>query len=286
MAKKDESRWVGQVADLLEVGPHFDLQAVDPNATPGFDGKKKHGRTELAYHAVELSDLQEQLWAASTQGAPDRILLILQAMDTAGKGGIVRHVLSAVEPQGVQLTAFKAPTQEERENDFLWRIKKRTPTAGAIGVFDRSHYEDVLIQRVREMAPAEEIERRYGAINEFERELANQGTRIIKVMLRISKEEQKERLLARLDRQDKQWKFNPGDVDERQLWEKYDEAFQIVFDRTSTGIAPWHVIPANKKWYARIAVQQLLLAALRDINPQWPPVDYDVAAQRARLLAT
>lgn len=286
MAKKSKDRWNDEVSELLEVRPGFKLGEVDPESTPGFTGKKAHGQSELDYNAIELSELQEQLWAASTQGAPDRILLVLQAMDTAGKGGIVRHVLGAVEPQGVQLTAFKAPTKEEREHDFLWRIKKRVPAAGLIGVFDRSHYEDVLIQRVRQMAPPEEIERRYGAINDFERELSEQGTRIIKVMLRISKDEQKSRLLDRLDRTDKQWKFSPNDVNERQLWEDYDDAFQVAFERTSTDIAPWYVVPANKKWYARIAVQQLLLKTLREINPQWPSVEYDVEAERARLLAT
>ena len=184
-------------------------------------------------------------------------------MDTAGKGGILKHVIGAVDPQGVQLAAFKKPTDEELEHDFLWRVRKEVPEEGKIGVFDRSHYEDVLIARVRELAPPEEIERRYAAINEFEAELVGEGTNIIKVMLHISPDEQKKRLLDRLERPEKQWKYNPGDVDERMLGPKYKDAYQIAFDRTSTPIAPWYVVPADRKWYARLAVQHLLIEALR-----------------------
>ena len=199
---------------------------------------------------------------------------------------IVRHVIGAVDPQGVRLKAFKAPSAEERAHDFLWRIEKETPPPGFIGVFDRSHYEDVLIGRVRQLAPAEEIERRYGAINDFEKRVTDAGTRIVKVMLHISPDEQKERLMERLDRPDKHWKYNPGDVDERTLWPDYMDAYQVVFERTSTPEAPWHVVPANRKWYARLAVQALLLEALEAIDPQWPAADFDVAAEKARLAAT
>ena len=165
-----------------------------------------------------LADLQERLFAHHQAGADGRrILLVLQAMDTAGKGGILKHVIGTVDPQGVQLAAFKKPTEEELAHDFLWRVRKEVPEEGKIGVFDRSHYEDVLIARVRELAPPEEIERRYGAINEFEAELVDEGTTIIKVMLHISPEEQKKRLLDRLERPEKQWKYNPSDVDERML---------------------------------------------------------------------
>lgn len=231
--------------------------------------------------------LQERLFAESRAGvAKDAVLLVLQAMDSAGKGGIVRHVVGGVDPQGVALAAFKAPTAEEREHDFLWRIEKRLPDPGFIGVFDRSHYEDVLIGRVRELAPPAEIERRYDAINEFEARVAASGTRIVKVMLHISPEEQKTRLMERLDRPDKHWKYNPGDVDERLVWPQYMRAYQTVFDRTSTAVAPWHVIPANAKWYARLAVQELLLAALEDIDPEWPRADFDVESEKKRLAAS
>lgn len=287
MTAKSQTRWTGEPAELLRVGEGFRLADVNPDATPGFDGGKKQGQADLADGVDELDDLQERLYAQSriVEGAPS-VLLVLQAMDSAGKGGIVRHVIGAVDPQGVRLKAFKAPTAEERAHDFLWRIEKETPPPGFIGVFDRSHYEDVLIGRVRQLAPAEEIERRYGAINDFEKRVTDAGTRIVKVMLHISPDEQKERLMERLDRPDKHWKYNPGDVDERTLWLDYMDAYQVVFERTSTPEAPWHVVPANRKWYARLAVQALLLEALEAIDPQWPAADFDVAAEKARLAAT
>ena len=160
------------------------------------------------------------------------------------------------------------------------------PEPGFIGVFDRSHYEDVLIGRVRSLAPAEEIERRYGAIERFETDAAARGIRIVKVMLHISKDEQKARLAERLERPDKHWKYNPGDVDERELWDAYMAAYQVMLERTSTVSAPWFVVPADRKWFARLAVQQLLLAALEDIDPQWPAADYDVAHEKQRLAAS
>lgn len=218
--------------------------------------------------------------------ATGSVLLVLQAMDTAGKGGIVRHVVGAVDPQGVELASFKKPTSEELAHDFLWRIEKRLPNTGHIGVFDRSHYEDVLIGRVRSLAPADEIDRRYGAIVAFEAQAAEMGIRVVKVMLHISKDEQRERLAKRLDRPDKHWKYNPSDVDERELWDDYMDAYQVAIERTSTPVAPWHVVPADRKWYARLAVQQLLIDALVDIDPQWPAADYDVAEERRRLAAS
>ena len=287
MTAKSQTRWTGEPTELLRVGEGFRLADVDPDATPGFDGGKKQGQADLADGVDELDDLQERLYAQSRviDDSPS-VLLVLQAMDSAGKGGIVRHVIGAVDPQGVRLKAFKAPSAEERAHDFLWRIEKETPPPGFIGVFDRSHYEDVLIGRVRQLAPAEEIERRYGAINDFEKRVTDAGTRIVKVMLHISPDEQKERLMERLDRPDKHWKYNPGDVDERTLWPDYMDAYQVVFERTSTPEAPWHVVPANRKWYARLAVQALLLEALEAIDPQWPAADFDVAAEKARLAAT
>ncbi|MFJ3472856.1 polyphosphate kinase 2 family protein [Microbacterium maritypicum] len=271
----------------LRVDEGFRLADVDPDAKPGYEHGKSRGVSDLAAGLTDLNVLQERLFAESRAGvAKDAVLLVLQAMDSAGKGGIVRHVVGGVDPQGVALAAFKAPTAEERAHDFLWRIEKRLPEPGFIGVFDRSHYEDVLIGRVRELAPPDEIERRYDAINEFESRVAASGTRIAKVMLHISPEEQKSRLMERLERPDKHWKYNPGDVDERMLWPQYMEAYQAVFDRTSTEVAPWHVIPANAKWYARLAVQELLLAALEDIDPQWPRADFDVEAEKKRLAAS
>jgi PPK2 family polyphosphate:nucleotide phosphotransferase len=275
--------WNADPAPLLRVEPGFRLADVDPDATPGFPGRKIDGLQALAAGASQLAALQERLHAAGTAGDQRRILLVLQAMDTAGKGGIVSHVVGAADPNGVRYAGFGAPTEEEREHDFLWRVEQQTPRAGQLGVFDRSHYEDVLIQRVRAMAPAEEIERRYGAIVAFEERLAAEGTTIVKVMLHISKDEQRERLGDRLDRPDKHWKFNPSDIDERMRWDEYQDAYQVVFDRTSTPQSPWFVVPANRKWYARLAVQQLLIEALEDMHLAWPPADFDVAEQRRRL---
>ncbi|MDQ0825005.1 PPK2 family polyphosphate:nucleotide phosphotransferase [Arthrobacter sp. B2I5] len=267
-------------AETLRVGKGFSLAAVDPASTPGYSGNKADGRLLLTEMDDELSQLQEKLFAESRFGGTKRILLILQAMDTAGKGGIVNHVMAAMNPQGVQFKAFKAPTDEEKSYDFLWRIEKEVPAAGMVGVFDRSHYEDVLIHRVHGWASPDEIKRRYVAINEFEARLSDSGTKVIKVMLHISGAEQKERLLARLDDPSKHWKYSRGDLDERAHWEDYMAAYQAAIDETSTPNAPWHVVPANKKWFARIAVQQLLLSALSDMLLEWPKAEFDVAAER------
>lgn len=272
--------------ELLRATPDFDLASIDTSSTPGFTGKKRDGEKLLAAGATELADLQEQLFANGKFGDNRSVLLILQAMDTAGKGGITKHVVGAVDPQGVSYHAFKAPTEEEKQHDFLWRIEKQVPARGMIGVFDRSQYEDVLIHRVRKFSPPEEIERRYGAIVDFENNLAAAGTKVIKVMLHISSATQKERLMERLDREDKWWKYSPGDVDERLLWPAYQEAYQIAIERTTTDTSPWFVVPADRKWYARIAVQQLLLDALRSFDLGWPEADFDVAEEKKRLAAT
>jgi PPK2 family polyphosphate:nucleotide phosphotransferase len=271
---------------IAPVTEDLDLTRIKTSSTPGLAGGKKAATLELKAAKKELAELQERLYAQSKAGDERRVLLVLQAMDTAGKGGIIRHVVGAVDPQGVTLHAFKAPTEEERAHDFLWRIRNHLPGPGSIGVFDRSHYEDVLIARVRGIATPEEIEERYARIVDFERELVDQGLTVIKVMLHISPEEQKARLQERLDRPDKNWKYNPGDVDERKLWPDYMEAYRIALTRTSTDAAPWHVVPADHKWYARWAVQQLLLDALRGIDPQWPAATFDVEAEKARLAAS
>ncbi len=268
------------------IGSTVDLASIDTDATPGFNGERDEAEAQLVANTAELAELQERLFAESKFGGTRNVLLVLQAMDTAGKGGIVRHVAGGVDPQGVRIYAFKAPTEEENRHDFLWRVRKQLPPSGIIGVFDRSHYESVLIHRVRSLSTPEEIEERYGLIVDFERELVASGTTIIKVMLHISSEEQKLRLQERLDRADKHWKYNPGDVDERMLWPAYQEAYELAIARTATADAPWHVIPANKKWYARWAVQQLLLDALRGLDPQWPKATYDVEAEKLRLAAT
>ncbi|SDK54585.1 polyphosphate:nucleotide phosphotransferase, PPK2 family [Arthrobacter sp. ov407] len=267
-------------AETLLVGKKFKLKDCDPDSTPGYSGGKSDGEALLAELDGKLTTLQEQLFAESRFGGTKRILLVLQAMDTAGKGGIVNHVMGQMDPQGVQLKSFKAPTPEEKSYDFLWRIEKAVPAAGMVGVFDRSHYEDVLIHRVHRWASPEELERRYKAINEFEARQAAAGTTVVKVMLNISRDEQKERLLARLDDESKVWKYSSTDLKERAFWSDYMDAYQEVFEKTATDIAPWYVVPANKKWYARIAVQQLMLDALEGLKLQWPDPEFDVDMER------
>ena len=274
------------IEELLRVGEGFRLADVDCESTPGFDGGKTKGKKALAEHAAELGDWQEKLHAESRGGGKRSVLLVVQGMDTSGKGGIMRHVVSQIDPEGIRATAFKAPTDEERKHDFLWRIRNALPGPGKIGVFDRSHYEDVLVVRVHDLVPKSEWLKRYAQINAFEREVIASGTRIVKVMTHISKDEQKARLRERLERPDKHYKYNPGDVDERMHWDDYMEAYQVALTRTSTNGAPWYVVPANKKWYARYAVQQLLLDALTDMAPTWPVMDFDVAAELARLDAS
>ncbi len=274
------------IREALRMRPGLQLADIDPSGTPAFDGGKKDAEAVMADRAEEIADWQERLFAESKGGGTRSLLLVVQGMDTSGKGGIMRHVVGLMDPQGVDITAFKAPTREERSHPFLWRIRRALPAPGKVGVFDRSQYEDVLIVRVRNLVPSSTWSRRYGQINTFERTLSRQGTSIVKVMLHISSEEQKERLGERLARPDKYWKFNPGDIDERAHWDDYQVAYQAVLERTSTDHAPWYVVPANEKWYARLAVQHLLLGELRAMNPQWPAATFDVAEQQARLAAT
>jgi PPK2 family polyphosphate:nucleotide phosphotransferase len=270
-------------SDLLRLpsGP-VDLRAIETNAAPGYDGDKKSGKADLWATGEELFDLQQRLFAGKSDGGRS-VLLVLQGMDTSGKGGTLKHTVGLVDPQGVKITSFKAPSKEELAHDFLWRIRAGVPGPGMIGVFDRSHYEDVLIARVRQLASDDEIERRYGAINDFEAELTEAGVTVLKVMLHISPEEQKERLLARLDDPTKYWKYNPGDLAERARWGEYRAAYEIALERNNTEQAPWHVIPADKKWYRNLAVGNLLLETLRRLDPQWPDADFDVKAEKKKL---
>jgi PPK2 family polyphosphate:nucleotide phosphotransferase len=240
------------VSALLRVPPGpVDLSGRDPADTSLFDGGKKKATGALDALAGPLSDVQERLFAESKALGGDarrRILLVLQGMDTSGKGGAVRHCAGLLDPQGVQIKSFKAPTDEERAHDFLWRIERALPDPGMVGIFDRSHYEDVLIVRVHALAPPDEIERRYGGINEFESNLCAAGVTVIKCFLHISKDKQRDRLLARLDDPAKHWKFNPHDIDERASWDDYTRAYEIALQRCNTDAAPWHVIPSDRKW--------------------------------------
>lgn len=273
-------------SDALRVDSGFVLAENDTRATPAFTGKKKQGVAALAGRAGEIGEFQERLYAESKMDGQRSLLLVVQGMDTSGKGGIMRHVVGQMDPQGVRYTAFKAPSAQERRHPFLWRIRNALPLPGQIGVFDRSHYEDVLAVRVHDLVPRAVWSRRFAQINAFEAKAVERGTTVVKVMLHLSPGEQKSRLTRRLQRPDKQWKYNPGDVDERLLWPQYLEAYQEVLDRTSTDEAPWFVVPADRKWYARLAVQSLVLEHLEAMDPQWPTVDFDVAAEERRLAET
>ena len=271
------------LTEVLRVGPEFSLAKLDPASTPGFSGDEDDATPLMESMQEAIGELQERLYAEGKAGGARSFLLVIQGMDTSGKGGIMRHVVGAFDPQGVDLTSFKAPTKEERAHPFLWRIRNALPTAGRIGVFDRSQYEDVLIVRVHDLVPRAQWARRYGQINAFERSVAAGGTTIVKVMLHISKDEQKARLGERLARPDKYWKFNPGDIDERGHWAAYQEAYEAALTKCSTDDAPWFVVPADNKWYDRYAVTRLVLEALQGMDPQWPAATFDVAEQQKRL---
>ena len=259
------------------------LAGIDTRATPGFDGDKKAGKKALSDLEPELKELQAKLAADGYTGGNRRLLLVVQGMDTSGKGGVIKHAVGIFDPGGVRPTSFSAPTDEERQHDFLWRVEKAVPLPGQIGIFDRSHYEDVLIAKLHELADSEEIERRYDAINDFERRLAEEGVTLVKCMLHISKDEQRERLLARLDRPHKVWKFKPEDIDERRRWDEYRRAYEVAIERCTTDAAPWYVVPSDRKWYRSWAVATLMRDALRDMALAYPEPDFDIEEQRRRL---
>lgn len=244
----------------------FSLQKVDPDSTPLAPGAKDETRTASLGLVSELAALQERLWAEDRRS----VLVVFQAMDAGGKDGAIKKVFTGINPQGVEVTSFTAPSEEELQHDFLWRIHRRTPARGTIGIFNRSHYEDVLTVRVNEIVPAAVWRPRYEQIRAFEELLAASGTTIVKFMLHISKEEQAERFRARLDRPDKQWKFRRGDLDDRAQWDEFMEAFDDAMRETSTPEAPWYVVPANKKWYRDWAVLHVLVDTLRAMDPQFP----------------
>jgi PPK2 family polyphosphate:nucleotide phosphotransferase len=256
----------------------------DPRATPGAPDGKTRARADTEHVRERLAGLQERLFAQSTAGDPRRLLLVLQGTDTSGKGGTVKHVATGLNPTGVRVTAFKAPTEQERRHPFLWRIRQALPGPGEIGVFDRSHYEDVLVARVHDLVPRGVWTRRYGVINRFEQSLADEGCTIVKVFLHIGYEEQRRRLLARLDNPAKHWKFTEGDLAERALWPAYRQAYEAVLERCSTDSAPWYLVPADRKWYRNWAVARLLLEHLELMDPRYPAADFDVPAARAALL--
>jgi PPK2 family polyphosphate:nucleotide phosphotransferase len=251
------------------------LAERDPADTQGLteDEHEEAVREETRQHVEALDGLQERLFAENAQS----LLVVLQAMDGGGKDSTLRSVFGPLDPQGVRVAAFKVPTEEEKAHDFLWRVHARAPRKGEIVVFNRSHYEEVLVVRVHGWAPADVIERRYDHIRHFERLLADAGTRIVKIMLHISKAYQLERMRRRLERPDKHWKFNPGDLKERERWDDYMRAFEIALERTSTEEAPWYVVPAEERWFRDLVVSRLLRETLEAMNPQYPPPSFDPA---------
>ncbi len=275
----------GPVGDTLAVREGFSLATFRTDATPGFPGGEAEAAELLDKMGKRVAELQEKLFAQGREGGTKAVLLVLQGMDTAGKGGIVRHVIGAVDPQGVRHRSFGVPTAQERAHHYLWRIRNSLPTPGQIGVFDRSHYEDVLVVRVNHLVEGEPWAKRYAEINRFEAGIAASGTLIIKCALLVSPEEQLRRLAERLERPDKYWKYNPNDLNERAKWPDYMDAYQAALDATSTDVAPWHAIPADNKWYARLAVMGLLLEALESLDLEWPPAQFDVEAEKQRLAA-
>ena len=268
-------------AILIKPGSRVKLKDYDPASTVGVNDKAE-GLAQLDRDRLEMNDLQERLYAENKRA----LLVILQAMDTGGKDGTVKSVLSGINPTGVEINSFKAPSEEERDHDFLWRIHARVPRRGNIGIFNRSHYEDVLVARVHSLAPAKEIEKRYDVINRFEENLTATGTTVLKFFLHISREEQKRRLEERLADEAKIWKFDPNDLKERALWDEYQEAYEIALSRCSTRSAPWYIVPADRKWYRNWAVAELLRETLAGMNLQWPPADFDVATEKARVAAS
>ncbi len=269
----------------LPDGP-VNLAKVSTERAAGGPADKQAAAAAMPALAEKLAGLQEKLYAQAIGGDRRGVLVVLQAMDTAGKDGIIEKVIGLCNPAGIKLTSFKRPTQEELAHDFLWRIERQVPAPGYIGVFNRSHYEDVLVQRVHNIVPKEIWSKRYATINAFERKLDRSGISIVKVFLHISKQVQAERLADRLDDPTKYWKFNPGDIDERGYWDAYQEAYGAALQRCSTVAAPWHVIPSDHKWYRNWAVAALLAQTLENLAPQYPAATFDVGEQRARLAAS
>lgn len=266
-----------------------DLAGYDAAATRGAPtGRGMRGKA-AAKAALDrktgpaLASLQERLYAEAGAGGARRVLLVLQGMDTSGKGGVIDHVVGLLGPSATSVSSFKRPTAEEAAHHFLWRIRKRLPLAGQVGVFDRSHYEDVLVVRVHGLIDDAETARRYDDINRFEAELVAGGTTVVKCFLHVSYDEQRNRLLARLADPLKHWKFRAADIDERQLWTEYQAAYAAALEHTSTDAAPWFVIPADHKWYRNWAISELLREVLTELDPQYPEIALDVAALRERL---
>lgn len=261
------------------------LAGYDTAATPLAPGNKATTTAALLNPSgTSLEEWQERLTASAAAGvAPRSVLLVLQGIDTAGKGGVVKHVVGQLQPEAVRITAFKRPTPTELAHHYLWRIRRALPALGQIGVFDRSHYEDVVVPRVHATLPIEKVEPRYGEINAFEQGLVDSGTTVVKIFLHLSYATQRERLLARLDDPTKQWKFSEADVHERGFWTDYQAAFATMLERTNTDVAPWYLVPSDRKWYRNWAVGEILRETFAELDPVYPKTDVDVEAMKKRL---
>lgn len=257
----------------LQPGHKINLQDLNPSSHEGFDSKDD-GLAAAQDLVQQLENLQELLYAQHKH----KVLVVLQAMDTGGKDGTIHKVFEGVNPQGVRVASFKAPTPIEVDHDYLWRIHQQTPGKGELMIFNRSHYEDVLVVRVHKLVPPEVWEARYEQINNFEKMLAQEGTLILKFFLNISRDEQKQRLRARLEDKTKTWKYNPADLQERALWDEYMRAYEDMLNKTTTDYAPWYVVPADHKWYRDWVVADSLVKALKDLDMQYPQPAFDVAA--------
>ena len=256
----------------VQPGAALDLAAIDPGATPGAPGDKAATKPATKALTERLGELQERLWAEGSRS----LLVVLQAMDTGGKDGTIRKVFRGCSPLGVRVAAFGAPSEEERAHDPLWRVHAKAPRDGEVVIFNRSHYEDVLVVRVKGLVPEAQWGARFDHFVQWERMLADEGTTIVKIMLHISREEQRERLQRRLDRADKRWKFRLGDLDDRALWPQFQHAYQEALARTSTAWAPWHVVPADHKWYRDYAIASLLVEVLEGMDPRFPEAPEDL----------
>ncbi len=260
----------------LKPGRPVRLSKIDPGSTAAFRGGKRRATAVLSQHRAELDRLQELFYADGRRG----LLVVFQGMDTSGKDGTIRHVFEGVNPQGVQVATFKAPTPEELGHDFLWRIHPHTPLRGNIAIFNRSHYEDVLVSRVHQLVPRRVLSARYGEINGFERELTTEGVTVLKFCLYIGRDEQGRRLRERLKDPSKQWKLSPSDATEREFWPEYMEAYEEMLQRTTTAWAPWYVVPSNHKWFRNLVVSRILIETLRGMDLRYPPPTVDLATYR------
>jgi len=272
-----------QISELLraEVSDgRFRLAEVDPAGTPGLKSHKR-ALKDLPKHQAQLFKLQEKLYAENKRA----LLLVLQGMDTSGKDGTITHVIGHLNPQGVKITAYKQPTPEEKRHGFLWRIRRNLPVTRQVGIFNRSHYEDVLVARVHDLAPLSVIERRYDLINRFEKQMSRQRIKIVKICLHISYDEQRNRLIDRLKDPEKRWKFSEHDIDERAYWDDYQSAYSLAITRCATSDAPWYVVPANDKAYRNWAVARILIETLREMDPQYPQPKLDIPRLLKRLRA-